>query len=55
MGNVTNSSHNFIKMNNGSDQNPKMVEVNEDNYDEAPDFNFSNCDLEKIQRGRNVL
>ena len=41
-------SDNFIKMNNGSDQSPMMIEINYDNSEEAPDFNFSNRDLEKI-------
>ena len=35
-------------MNNGSDQSPMMIEINDDNSEEAPDFNFSNRDLEKI-------
>ena len=32
-----------------------MIETNGDISEEIPDFNFSNRDLERIQRGRNVM
>ena len=56
MGNFTNESHNFIKMNNGSaDLVPMLIKSDEENFEEGPNFNFSNRDLEKIRHGRNVL